>query len=561
MTRSTLATALCLVLLTACGGSDIECTSSEECPLGLVCVGGNCLRDRGGDVDASDAAEDSEADVTLDTTPDVAPDVTRDAGTPDVPSGCGDGNLDAGEQCDDGNTRNGDGCSSDCELEPTSEEACDNGVDDDGDGDVDCDDVDCASADRCTIGCDAAAISVPWSVPACEHLLDLPTWEADRADTLLRSCEAPGASSAPRLVHRGVPTADASTTASFHWVTDADQRTSIVELGTSPGALTSAAAGWSFLEELDGERVVHEVHMCGLDSSTTYHYRVGAPGAWSETFEFTTAPAPGSGDTVRFAVAGGTRSPTHELWGQALAEMAERDVDFVLFTGAAVDTGTITAQWEQWWRQGTGETEHGLLTRIPILIALGGHDLAGDFAMRSGPGNRQDYGVRFGDVVVGVLGDSNAFLTGEDLDAQAAALDAALREHSDATWSFVVHSRSMYSASTRHGSQADTREALGPVVAARGVDVVFSGHDNNYERTRPICHGDDQVCTREDGGVVHVVTAGLGAPLYDNSADWWTEVSERTESYVVVEAARDAVTLTAYRLDGSVIDTFTLAPR
>lgn len=34
-----------------------------------------------------------------------------------APSGCGDGDLDAGEQCDDDNTIGGDGCSSACEIE------------------------------------------------------------------------------------------------------------------------------------------------------------------------------------------------------------------------------------------------------------------------------------------------------------------------------------------------------------------------------------------------------------------------------------------------------------
>jgi len=37
-----------------------------------------------------------------------------------APSGCGDGDLDAGEQCDDDNTTSGDGCSSSCELEGNS---------------------------------------------------------------------------------------------------------------------------------------------------------------------------------------------------------------------------------------------------------------------------------------------------------------------------------------------------------------------------------------------------------------------------------------------------------
>ena len=34
--------------------------------------------------------------------------------------GCGDGILDTGEECDDGNNNNGDGCSSSCQIEPSS---------------------------------------------------------------------------------------------------------------------------------------------------------------------------------------------------------------------------------------------------------------------------------------------------------------------------------------------------------------------------------------------------------------------------------------------------------
>jgi hypothetical protein len=44
----------------------------------------------------------------------------RDCGAP----GCGDGNLNPGEECDDGNTRSGDGCSSTCRIERANGAAC-----------------------------------------------------------------------------------------------------------------------------------------------------------------------------------------------------------------------------------------------------------------------------------------------------------------------------------------------------------------------------------------------------------------------------------------------------
>lgn len=41
-----------------------------------------------------------------------------DAGTPDQPLDCSNGDIDDGEQCDDGNQSSGDGCSQSCTIEP-----------------------------------------------------------------------------------------------------------------------------------------------------------------------------------------------------------------------------------------------------------------------------------------------------------------------------------------------------------------------------------------------------------------------------------------------------------
>ena len=54
---------------------------------------------------------------------------------------CGDGTCDPGEdQCN---------CSDDCGTPPSSETACDDGIDEDCDGSTDCDDVDCNGDPAC----------------------------------------------------------------------------------------------------------------------------------------------------------------------------------------------------------------------------------------------------------------------------------------------------------------------------------------------------------------------------------------------------------------------------
>lgn len=60
--------------------------------------------------------------------------------------GCGNGNIESGEQCDDGNTINGDGCSATCQIEIV----CGNGHLDSGEQ---CDDGNTTSNDGCSATC------------------------------------------------------------------------------------------------------------------------------------------------------------------------------------------------------------------------------------------------------------------------------------------------------------------------------------------------------------------------------------------------------------------------
>jgi hypothetical protein len=84
--------------------------------------------------------------------------------------------------------------------------------------------------------------------------------------------------------------------------------------------------------------------------------------------------------------------------------------------------------------------------------------------------------------------------------------------------------------------------------------MVFNGHDHNYERSRPI-RGEEVVNFGE--GTIYSVIAGVGAPLYDNGQDWWTEMSEKTSPYAIIRVQGDTLEFTAYRDDGTELDSFT----
>jgi hypothetical protein len=89
-----------------------------------------------------------------------------------------------------------------------------------------------------------------------------------------------------------------------------------------------------------------------------------------------------------------------------------------------------------------------------------------------------------------------------------------------------------------------------PIFDAHGVDIVFSGHDHDYERTVQITDG-----VAAFRGVTYVVAGGFFAPLYNAGNKWWTAYSEKTDNYLVVDVDGPTLRMTALDPnDQSVID-------
>ena len=90
------------------------------------------------------------------------------------------------------------------------------------------------------------------------------------------------------------------------------------------------------------------------------------------------------------------------------------------------------------------------------------------------------------------------------------------------------------------------RTMLAPIFEAHHVDVVFNGHDHDYERTQPI------------NGVLYIVSGGGGGPLYQVNPQSFSAYAETT--YHTVLATLDGCTLTlqAVKPDGTIFDATTL---
>ena len=141
--------------------------------------------------------------------------------------------------------------------------------------------------------------------------------------------------------------------------------------------------------------------------------------------------------------------------------------------------------------------------------------------------------------------------------------DLAAIDPSKIQWIFAVHHQPTYSSS-QHGSNTNLRSLWGPVFDQYKVDIVFNGHDHDYERSKPMRGGQVASGSGANGapvqqnGTVYVVAAGAGAPLYASGTNSFTQISESTRNYVVVDINGKKLTYTAKRLDGSTLDTFTI---
>ena len=144
--------------------------------------------------------------------------------------------------------------------------------------------------------------------------------------------------------------------------------------------------------------------------------------------------------------------------------------------------------------------------------------------------------------------------------AQGDWLARELAANRDA-WTFLFLHHTTYSASN-HGSSQALQAALVPLLDAHAVDLVFCGHDHDYERTWPLRAGaavgtDAEPDYVNPGGTVFVVSGG-GASLYGSGTAWFTAYSESVPHFVIVDVEANRLALRAIDTDGRVIDRMTI---
>lgn len=247
----------------------------------------------------------------------------------------------------------------------------------------------------------------------------------------------------------------------------------------------------------------------------------------------------------RFAALGDTRNG-HDVHRVLIERLAREGVDFYINSGDLVEFGGQLDRWIRFFN-----IEAPLISGSPLFAAVGNHDNSQRlnfrrlFLTRDYARGERYFAQDWGDVRIVILDSEIEMREGS---AQHDFMERVLRDGADRDMIMVLSMHYPPYSSGEHGSNPEVRAAVAPLVEKHGVELVLSGHDHDYERTKPI------------GGATYLVAASGGAPIRSVLPRDFTEVFRTEPHYVVFDVEAGRLVGQAINLEGEVFDTFIIEP-
>ncbi len=278
----------------------------------------------------------------------------------------------------------------------------------------------------------------------------------------------------------------------------------------------------------------HRIHLKGLIPSTFYRYRIFGSNR-NYDGEFRTSPPTGSAAPVQFAVYGDNRTQ-YNIHAEVIKAMTKYSYDFILHTGDEVADGSNLKEWGRFF-----STAEPLLRNTPYFPELGNHEGENPayFRFFNVPRN---YSFNYGDIHFIAL-DTNA--PASEYSRQESWLRRDLAEHKNAKWKILFCHHPFVTCTAIRGRREEASRLLarlGPILKAGGVQLVFSGHDHNYQR-------------HVINGITYIVTGGGGAPLYPVRMDTpYVKKAVSVYHFCKVDIKGDTLDMSVFTPDGKMID-------
>lgn len=334
-------------------------------------------------------------------------------------------------------------------------------------------------------------------------------------------------------------TGPADTTMTVVWHTDARAEGSVVWYAEEPDGGWKHSTG-SHHPLPHSTRRVHVVTLSGLSPDTSYRFRIPHQ---ASVERFRTLPRTAT-RPIRIACGGDTMH-NKKLFAKTLEQVAKVDADLVAFGGdLAYGNGAPTAapKWIDWCDAVTEQlvTESG--RRIPVVCAIGNHEVKGGYAQR--PDKAPFYHALFpspgerGYDVLDLNEDTSLFLlnTGHTAPiggAQTTWLDRELGARTDRPHLFAIYhvpgwpSHRVYSGPLSAG----VRKHWSPLFEKHGLDVAFENHEHTYKRSPRI-----KAARVDPEGVVYLGDGAVGVNVRvvkSTVSSWWLEHAASVNHFIL----------------------------
>lgn len=274
-----------------------------------------------------------------------------------------------------------------------------------------------------------------------------------------------------------------------------DEETNLarVTYGTSPQGLFETV-------EIKSDAFDHEVSLENLAPDTLYYYRVN--GANQGVFTFKTPPVEGDAMPTRVWILGdsGTADSNAREVRQAFYKFNQGSAtDMMIMLGDnAYKNGT-----DRDYQRAFFNVYASSLYRTPVWSTIGNHDARSDggstyFDIFTLPSDGKTGGVPSGTEAYYSFNYSNIHFVSLDSEvsdrSSAGAMYSWLMTDLAANtqdWTVVFfhqppYSKGTYDSDGSNSAMSDMRENFTAIFDLFGVDLVFTGHSHNYERSYPI---------------------------------------------------------------------------